>query len=63
MKSLLLLALAILPLSTVTSTAAYAAPEIGKPAPEFMANDVNGDHGKFRINCAASAVNSDCRCA
>lgn len=44
MKSLLLLALAILPLSTVTSTAAYAAPEIGKPAPEFMANDVNGDH-------------------
>ena len=40
MKSLLLLALAILPLST----AAYAAPEVGKPAPEFMANDVNGDH-------------------
>lgn len=40
MKSLLILAaLAVLPFS-----AAYAAPEIGKPAPEFMADDVNGDH-------------------
>ena len=40
MKSLLLLALALLPLTT----AAYAAPEIGKPAPEFMGNDVNDEH-------------------
>lgn len=40
MKSLLLLTLALLPLST----AAFAAPQIGKPAPEFMANDTNGEH-------------------
>ncbi len=40
MKSLLLLTLALIPLST----AAMAAPEIGKPAPEFMANDTNGQH-------------------
>lgn len=40
MKSLLLLTLALLPLSTI----AMAAPEIGKPAPEFMANDTNGQH-------------------
>jgi peroxiredoxin len=40
MKSLLLLTLALIPLTT----AAYAAPEIGKPAPEFMANDVDGNH-------------------
>jgi len=40
MKALLLMTLALLPLST----AAYAAPEIGKPAPEFMANDVDGNH-------------------
>ncbi len=40
MKSLLLLTLALIPLSS----AAYAAPEIGKPAPEFMANDVDGNH-------------------
>ena len=39
MKSLLLLTLALLPLST----AAFAAPEIGKPAPEFMTNDTNGE--------------------
>lgn len=38
MKSLLLLTLALLPLST----AAMAAPEIGKPAPEFTATDTNG---------------------
>lgn len=42
MKSLALLAaLAILPF---TATATLAAPEIGKPAPEFMGNDVNGKH-------------------
>jgi len=40
MKALLLMTLALLPLST----AAMAAPEIGKPAPEFMANDTNGKH-------------------
>ena len=40
MKSLLLLTLALLPLSG----AALAAPEVGKPAPEFMANDTNGKH-------------------
>lgn len=40
MKSLLLMTLALIPLAT----AAYAAPEIGKPAPEFMANDVDGNH-------------------
>jgi peroxiredoxin len=40
MKSLLLLALALLPLST----AAYAAPEVGKPAPEFMMDDTKGEH-------------------
>jgi len=40
MKSLLLLTLALIPLTT----AAYAAPEVGKPAPEFMANDVDGNH-------------------
>jgi len=40
MKSLLLLTLVLLPLSS----AAHAAPEIGKPAPEFMANDTNGRH-------------------
>jgi peroxiredoxin len=40
MKSLLLLTLALIPLST----AAFAAPEVGKPAPEFMANDTNGQH-------------------
>lgn len=38
MKSLLLLTLALLPLST----AAMAAPEIGKPAPTFTATDTNG---------------------
>lgn len=41
MKSLLLLTLALIPLS---SAAYAAAPEIGKPAPEFMANDVDGNH-------------------
>jgi len=41
MKHLLLLALALWPLTT---TAAQASPEIGKPAPEFMANDTNGKH-------------------
>lgn len=40
MKSLLLLTLALIPLAT----AAHAAPEIGKAAPEFMANDVDGNH-------------------
>lgn len=40
MKSLLLLTLALIPLTT----AAYAAPQVGKPAPEFMANDVDGNH-------------------
>ena len=40
MKALLLMTLALLPLST----AAMAAPEIGKPAPEFMANDTNDKH-------------------
>lgn len=40
MKSILLLTLALIPLTS----AAYAAPEIGKPAPEFMANDVDGNH-------------------
>lgn len=40
MKSLLLLTLALIPLST----AAMAAPEIGKPAPEFMGQDVNDKH-------------------
>jgi peroxiredoxin len=40
MKALLLMTLALLPLST----SAMAAPEIGKPAPEFMANDTNGKH-------------------
>lgn len=38
MKALLLMTLALLPLST----AALAAPEIGKPAPEFTATDTNG---------------------
>jgi peroxiredoxin len=38
MKSLLLLTLALLPLST----AAMAAPEIGQPAPAFTATDTNG---------------------
>lgn len=41
MKKLLLLAtLALIPFSVT----AHAAPEIGKPAPEFMANDTNGNH-------------------
>ena len=40
MKSLLLLTLALIPLAT----AAHAAPQIGKAAPEFMANDTNGNH-------------------
>ncbi len=40
MKSLLLLTLSLLSLST----AAFAAPEIGKAAPEFMAIDTNGKH-------------------
>lgn len=44
MKSLLLVAaLAVLPLC-ISSTAAHAAAEVGKPAPEFIANDINGDH-------------------
>jgi peroxiredoxin len=38
MKSLLLLTLALLPLSTT----AMAAPEIGQPAPAFTATDTNG---------------------
>lgn len=38
MKALLLMTLALLPLST----AAMAAPEIGKPAPSFTATDTNG---------------------
>lgn len=42
MKPVLLftLGLALLPFTTP----AHAAPEIGKPAPEFMANDVDGHH-------------------
>lgn len=40
MKSLLLLTLALLPLSGI----AQAAPKVGQPAPEFMANDIKGDH-------------------
>ena len=42
MKSLVLLAaLAVLPFTSIT---AHAAPEIGKPAPEFMAQDTNNQH-------------------
>ncbi len=42
MKSLILLAaLAVLPFTSLT---AHAAPEIGKPAPEFMAQDTNDNH-------------------
>lgn len=40
MKFLLLLTLALIPLAS----AAHAAPEVGKTAPEFMANDVDGNH-------------------
>lgn len=41
MKHLLLLTFALL---TVVPNVARAEPEIGKPAPEFMANDTKGDH-------------------
>lgn len=40
MKSLLLLTLSLLSLSTV----AFASAELGKAAPEFMTNDTNGKH-------------------
>lgn len=39
MKSLLLMALTLIPLTT---TAAYAAPKVGEMAPEFTATDTNG---------------------
>lgn len=40
MKALLLFTLALLPFST----AAMASAVVGKPAPEFMMNDTNGNH-------------------